>query len=123
MPVPSWARASAARPNSSARPRRAPDPPMAILANLALLFAAIFVVRCVLLAAFVGSLLYMVVLHRRLKEKGLGRERGLLATPLPPDAELPHVVVQISSFNEGPVLRRGVEAAARLDRPGHNPPT
>ena len=90
---------------------------MAILANLALLFAAIFVVCCVLLAAFVGSLLYMVVLHHRLKEQGLGRERGLLATPLPPDAELPHVVVQIPSFNEGPVLRRGVEAAARLDWP------
>src|SRR5258707_15853783 len=90
---------------------------MAILANLALLFAAIFVVCCVLLAAFVGSLLYMVVLHHRLKEQGLGRERGLLATPLPSDAELPHVVVQIPSFNEGPVLRRGVEAAARLDWP------
>ena len=90
---------------------------MAILANLALLFAAIFVVCCVLLAAFVGSLLYMVVLHHRLKEKGLDRERRLLATPLPPDTALPHVVVQIPSFNEGPVLRRGVEAAARLDWP------
>src|SRR5260370_32068992 len=90
---------------------------MAVLANLALLFAAIFAVCCGLLAAFVGSLLYMVVLHHRLKEQGLGRERRLLATPLPTDAELPHVVVQIPSFNEGPVLRRGVEAAARLDWP------
>jgi cellulose synthase/poly-beta-1,6-N-acetylglucosamine synthase-like glycosyltransferase len=90
---------------------------MAVLAALAPLFAAIFVVCCVLLAAFVGSLLYMVVLHHRLKQKGLDRERQLLATPLPPDSELPHVVVQIPSFNEGPVLRRGVEAAARLDWP------
>ena len=39
---------------------------MAILAALALLFAAIFAVCCLLLAAFVGSLLYMVVLHHRL---------------------------------------------------------
>ena len=70
-----------------------------------------------LLAAFVGSLLYMVVLHHRLKERGLRREEELLATPLPPDAELPHVVVQIPSFNEGGVLRRGIEAAARLDWP------
>src|SRR4030088_3164065 len=101
MPVPSWARASAARPNSSARPRRAPDPPMAILTNLALLFAAIFVVCCVLLAAFVGSLLYMVVLHHRLQKKGLSREQTLLATPLPPDSQLPHGVVQNTSFNEG----------------------
>jgi cellulose synthase/poly-beta-1,6-N-acetylglucosamine synthase-like glycosyltransferase len=90
---------------------------MAILANLALLFAAIFAVCCLLLAAFVGSLLYMVVLHHRLKKKGLRREQTLLATPLPPDSQLPHVVVQIPSFNEGPVLRRGVEAAARLDWP------
>jgi cellulose synthase/poly-beta-1,6-N-acetylglucosamine synthase-like glycosyltransferase len=90
---------------------------MAILAALALLFAAIFVVCCGLLAAFVGSLLYMVVLHHRLKERGLGRERKLLATKLPSDQALPHVVVQIPSFNEGPVLRRGVEAAARLDWP------
>ncbi|HEY6718846.1 MAG TPA: glycosyltransferase, partial [Reyranella sp.] len=82
-----------------------------------LLFAAIFAVCCLLLAAFVGSLLYMVVLHHRLKKKGLRREQTLLATPLPPDSQLPHVVVQIPSFNEGPVLRRGVEAAARLDWP------
>ena len=90
---------------------------MVVLANLALLFAAIFAVCCLLLAAFVGSLLYMVVLHHRLKKKGLRREQTLLATPLPPDSQLPHVVVQIPSFNEGPVLRRGVEAAARLDWP------
>src|SRR5258708_19618896 len=90
---------------------------MAVSAALALLFAAIFAVCCVLLAAFVGSLLYMVVLHHRLKEQGLRREAALLAAPLPLDSELPHVVVQIPSFNEGAVLRRGVEAAARLDWP------
>src|SRR6185503_1306247 len=53
----------------------------------------------------------------RLRAKGIEREEDLLATPLPPEGELPHVVVQIPSFNEGPVLRRGVEAAARLDWP------
>jgi len=90
---------------------------MAVLATLALLCAAVFGVCCLLLAAFIGSLLYMVVLHHRLKQRGLDREETLLLTPLPPDAELPHVVVQIPSFNEGPVLRRGVEAAARLDWP------
>jgi cellulose synthase/poly-beta-1,6-N-acetylglucosamine synthase-like glycosyltransferase len=85
--------------------------------TIALLLAAVFVVCCLLVAAFVGSLLYMVVLHHRLRGAGLARERALLAAPLPPDAELPHVVVQVPSFNEGPVLRRGVEAAARLDWP------
>ncbi|MFZ5778959.1 MAG: glycosyltransferase [Pseudomonadota bacterium] len=90
---------------------------MAIVDVLAALLALIFAVCCVLLAAFIGSLLYMVVLHHRLKAGGLDRERELLATPLPPDSELPHVVVQIPSFNEGPVLRRGIEAAAALDWP------
>jgi cellulose synthase/poly-beta-1,6-N-acetylglucosamine synthase-like glycosyltransferase len=90
---------------------------MAFFDTLAALLAAVFIVCCILLAAFIGSLLYMVLLHHRLKARGLGRERELLATPLPPDAELPHVVVQIPSFNEGPVLRRGIEAAAHLDWP------
>ena len=88
-----------------------------MLASLPLILAYVFGVCCVLLAAFIGSLLYMVVLHHRLKKAGLAREAALLATPLPADADLPHVVVQIPSFNEGGVLRRGVEAAARLDWP------
>ncbi len=88
-----------------------------MIASVACLLAVVFGACCVLLAAFIGSLLYMVLLHHRLKPGGLARERALLATPLPPDAELPHVVVQIPSFNEGPVVRRGVEAAARLDWP------
>src|SRR5471032_2962313 len=90
---------------------------MAFIASLALLSAAIFAVCCLLLAAFIGSLLYMVVLHHRLKAGGLAREQALLQTPLPSDSDLPHVVVQIPSFNVGPVLRRGVEAAAGLDWP------
>ena len=91
---------------------------MTVLATLALLLAVVFGACCVLLAAFIGSLLYMVLLHHRLKPAGpRAASSALLATPLPPDAELPHVVVQIPSFNEGPVVRRGVEAAARLDWP------
>src|SRR5499427_3858182 len=90
---------------------------MVLIAILALIFAALFATCCLLLAAFIGSLLYMVVLHHRLKPGGLRHEQELLATPLPADPELPHVVVQIPSFNEGGVLRRGVEAAAALDWP------
>jgi cellulose synthase/poly-beta-1,6-N-acetylglucosamine synthase-like glycosyltransferase len=90
---------------------------MTITGALALLFTAVFVACALLLAAFIGSLIYMVVLHHRLKAQGLRREASLLATPLPPDSQLPHVVVQIPSFNEGTVVRRGVEAAARLDWP------
>jgi len=90
---------------------------MTITGALALIFTAVFVACALLLAAFIGSLIYMVVLHHRLKAQGLRREAILLATPLPPDSQLPHVVVQIPSFNEGAVVRRGVEAAARLDWP------
>ncbi len=90
---------------------------MSLSAILAAILTTLFAACCLLLAAFIGSLLYMVVLHHRLKSRGLERERELLLTPLPPDADLPHVVVQIPSFNEGSVLRRGVEAAAALDWP------
>jgi cellulose synthase/poly-beta-1,6-N-acetylglucosamine synthase-like glycosyltransferase len=88
-----------------------------MLAAIASVLAAVFYACCLLIACFIGSLLYMLLLHHRLKKAGLAREAALLATSLPPDASLPHVVVQIPSFNEGPVLRRGVEAAAALDWP------
>jgi cellulose synthase/poly-beta-1,6-N-acetylglucosamine synthase-like glycosyltransferase len=90
---------------------------MIIVNSLAFLLVVTFIVCCLLLAAFIGSLLYMVVLNHRLRDAGLAREEDLLSTPLPPDAQLPHVVVQIPSFNEGAVLRRGIEAAAALDWP------
>ncbi|MCX7365808.1 MAG: glycosyltransferase [Alphaproteobacteria bacterium] len=85
--------------------------------TIALGLAVVFGICCLLIACFIGSLLYMVVLHHRLKKAGLAREAALLATPLPPDSDLPHVVVQIPSFNEGAIVRRGVEAAARIDWP------
>ena len=87
------------------------------LDSIALILAAVFGVGCLLMACFIGSLLYMVVLNHRLRPAGLAREKALLATPLPPDSELPHVVVQIPSFIEGSVVRRGAEAAAALDWP------
>src|SRR5580704_16124574 len=100
MRVPLWAPCWAGRPNSCAPRRPAPERPMVLIAILALLCAALFAACCLMLAAFIGSLLYMVVLHHRLKPRGLDHERELLLTPLPPDPELPHVVVQIPSFNE-----------------------
>ena len=85
--------------------------------HIAEILAGIFIVCAALISCFVASLLYLVWLHARLRPAGLAREAELLARPLPPDGELPHVVVQIPSFNEGAVLRRGVEAAAALDWP------
>src|SRR5436853_819175 len=117
MPAPLSAPCWARTPSSSVPQRPAPDRAMVVIAILAVFCVSLFAACCLLLAAFIGSLLYMVVLHHRLKLRGLQREQELLATPLPADSELPHVVVQIPSFNEGSVLRRGVEAAARLDWP------
>src|SRR5882672_8956276 len=85
--------------------------------TIAGILLGVFAVCAVLISLFIGSLLYMVVLHHRLKAAGLAREVRLLNAPLPADADLPHIVVQIPSFNEGGVLRRGVEAAATLDWP------
>ena len=102
---------------------------MSALAILAGVLAATFAACCVLLAAFIGSLLYMVVLHHRLKSGGLARERALLATPLPPDSELPHVVVQIPSGPQmttkyATIWHRGADGSWRLavDSSSPSPP-
>lgn len=55
--------------------------------------------------------------HCELMPAGRAEEARLLATPLPSDEELPHVVVQIVSYNEGPLLQRALQAAADLDWP------
>jgi cellulose synthase/poly-beta-1,6-N-acetylglucosamine synthase-like glycosyltransferase len=62
---------------------------------------------------------YFVQLRRHCELLSAGRaaERRLLATPLPNSEELPHVVVQIVSYNEGQLVRRALRAAALLDWP------
>jgi cellulose synthase/poly-beta-1,6-N-acetylglucosamine synthase-like glycosyltransferase len=55
--------------------------------------------------------------HCELVPAGRAAEQRALATPLPPAQLLPHVVVQIVSFNEGALVRRALQAAARLDWP------
>ena len=47
----------------------------------------------------------------------MARERELLALPLPPDADLPAVLIQIPTFNEGALVRRALAAAMGLDWP------
>jgi hypothetical protein len=47
----------------------------------------------------------------------MARERELLALPLPPDAELPAVLIQIPTFNEVGLLHRTLAAAMALDWP------
>jgi cellulose synthase/poly-beta-1,6-N-acetylglucosamine synthase-like glycosyltransferase len=63
------------------------------------------------------ALLVQLVVYFALRRSGLALERKRLALPLPPDGELPDVVVQIPVFNEGPIVRRGIANATKLDWP------
>jgi cellulose synthase/poly-beta-1,6-N-acetylglucosamine synthase-like glycosyltransferase len=58
-----------------------------------------------------------VLLHLYHRRAGLERERIALARPLPADDELPAVLVQIPTFNEGQLVRRVLDAVASLDWP------
>jgi cellulose synthase/poly-beta-1,6-N-acetylglucosamine synthase-like glycosyltransferase len=63
------------------------------------------------------AIFYLVILHWRHRRRGLADEAARLARPLPPEAELPHVVVQIPTYNEGQIVARAVAAAVALDWP------
>src|SRR5271169_5658378 len=58
-----------------------------------------------------------VLLHLRYRRTGLERERLALTQPLPAEEELPGVLVQIPTFNEGHLVRRALDAAVSLDWP------
>lgn len=47
----------------------------------------------------------------------MAREPELISLPLPPEAELPAVLIQIPTFNEGGLVRRALAAARALDWP------
>src|SRR5205085_1995107 len=53
----------------------------------------------------------------RRRGPALADEARLLATPLPPDSQLPDVLVQIPTFNEGQLIRGVCDAVAALDWP------
>jgi len=58
-----------------------------------------------------------VVLFLRHRRQALAAENRLLSEPLPPDCELPHVLVQIPTFNEGNLVCRIAAAIGELDWP------
>ncbi len=64
-----------------------------------------------------GALVWHGAQHVRLRRVGLAREARLLRQALPPDAALPHVLVQIPTFNEAAVIGRAAGAAGDLDWP------
>lgn len=80
-------------------------------------FVALTLMGCAIMVAAVLTPLYQLRSHLALRPRGLAEEEQGLAHPLPPDDSLPHVVVQIPSFNEGALIERSIAAAARLDWP------
>jgi cellulose synthase/poly-beta-1,6-N-acetylglucosamine synthase-like glycosyltransferase len=58
-----------------------------------------------------------VLLHLYHRRTGLERERIALTRPLPTDDKLPAVLVQIPTFNEGPLVQRVLDAVVALDWP------
>jgi cellulose synthase/poly-beta-1,6-N-acetylglucosamine synthase-like glycosyltransferase len=90
---------------------------MTVVNAFALVFAAIALAACGGVAVFIIGKILFLRLHLSLRADGLAEEKLRLAYPLPPDAELPHVVVQLPVYNEGEIVRRAIHAAAALDWP------
>ena len=85
------------------------------------------IARAVLMALYYASLVGLLALgasyavlvlqYFRLRRRGLARERALLAGRLPPDRELPSVLIQIPVLNEAAVIDRLLKAVGALDWP------
>jgi cellulose synthase/poly-beta-1,6-N-acetylglucosamine synthase-like glycosyltransferase len=83
------------------------------------LFVGLTLAGCVIMVGVLVVLLYEVRRYLSLRERGLAIEHQHLAQPLLPDEALPHVVVQLPSFNEGAIIERSIANAVRLDWPKH----
>ena len=80
--------------------------------------ADIILVSVFLMEAFLGvRVVRTLFLHIRHRREGVRREQEMLAWPLPPDEELPAVLVQIPTYNEGMLIRRVLDAVVALDWP------
>jgi len=81
------------------------------------IFLTLTFAGCVILLITCAALIYQGIIHLRLRRASLAQEAKRLAQPLPPDAELPDVVLQIAVFNEGALVERSIDNAMSLDWP------
>src|SRR5207248_7251773 len=80
--------------------------------------ADIVLVVCLLMQlALAFRVSQTMVLHLCYRRRGLERERLALTRPLPAEDELPAVLIQIPTYNEGHLVRRALDAAVALDWP------
>jgi cellulose synthase/poly-beta-1,6-N-acetylglucosamine synthase-like glycosyltransferase len=90
---------------------------MTVVNAFALVFAVVAFAACGGVALFIIGKILFLRLHLSLRQQGLIEEKSRLAHPLPADAELPHVVVQLPVYNEGEIVKRAIHAAAALNWP------
>ena len=77
----------------------------------------VFVLALLTLCVHASSVTWLLIQHVRLRRRALAEEARLLAMPMPADDELPDVLVQVPSFNEGALVGRIAKAIGLLDWP------
>ncbi len=87
---------------------------LAIVGRTADITLVVLILMQLALAFRVSQTVLLHLYHRRV---GLERERIALTRPLPSEDELPAVLVQIPTFNEGRLVRRVIDSVVSLDWP------
>jgi cellulose synthase/poly-beta-1,6-N-acetylglucosamine synthase-like glycosyltransferase len=77
------------------------------------LFLSCLAIYCVLGSSF----FWILIQYLRLRRRGMREEARLLSVPLPDDRDLPRVLMQLPTFNEGALIGRVCEAVGNLDWP------
>ena len=73
---------------------------------------------CLAIHCVVGTSAFWLAAHYlRLRRTAIAREARLLSYPLPADENLPDVLLQLPTFDEGTLILRAADAARRLDWP------
>jgi cellulose synthase/poly-beta-1,6-N-acetylglucosamine synthase-like glycosyltransferase len=77
------------------------------------IFLSCLAIHCV----FGASVFWIVAQYLRYREPALKKEAEFLRLPLAPDSELPDVLIQLPTFNEGSLIARIGKAVLALDWP------
>jgi cellulose synthase/poly-beta-1,6-N-acetylglucosamine synthase-like glycosyltransferase len=76
-------------------------------------FLSCLAIHCVLGSSFI----WVLIQYLRNRRRGMAAEARTLSLPLPADHDLPRVLVQLPTFNEGALVCRVAEAVGNLDWP------
>ena len=90
---------------------------MNLLQPLSHIAAGFYMIAVFLLAIYGLHSLWLMALFIQRRRSAIDLERQERLQPLPSDAELPHLLVQLPVFNERDVVERLVEAVGTLDYP------